>query len=473
MVTNATSVRSSVGQLGRGRRLLGVGDHLGREVLRDLELGEQRVEPALEPGRDDRRRVRHARQPNGARPSRPADERAPRDRLSRVLVLLPPSETKASRAPGPPGRPRVAEPAGADPRPGARPRGRRRRQRAAGRDAGAPGPAQPGRRGRAQHPLALRARAARLAAVLRRPLRRARPRLARPGRQAARRLPARSSCRRCTARCDPTTGCRRTASTRAPTCRWARRASRWSSPCSGASTSPASSRRWPTAWSSTAAPTPTAACGGRRARWPSGGSSVRVLREVGGERSVVSHMAKHTRGLVARHLVSRTGRDPVSPRGPGRRGRRGVRRRAVGPRPRRQPRARRRPPRLTCPSSSATGRRRTRRGPVGPARWTRHLWVLPLAGRRRLPGVRRARRGGRQPRSPGAPSRCWGSSRCSPSSPRSPPPQGSSTSWPGGRRSPAVVAPGGCGCCSRWWRGPAPPCCPSTPRPCWSRRWCW
>ncbi len=43
--------------------------------------------------------------------------------------------------------------------------------------------------------------------------------------------------------------------------------------------------------------------------------SVRVLREVGGERSVVSHMAKHTRGLVARHLVSRSGRDPVSPRG--------------------------------------------------------------------------------------------------------------------------------------------------------------
>ncbi len=43
--------------------------------------------------------------------------------------------------------------------------------------------------------------------------------------------------------------------------------------------------------------------------------SVRVLRDVGGERSVVSHMAKHTRGLVARHLVSRAGRDPVSPRG--------------------------------------------------------------------------------------------------------------------------------------------------------------
>ena len=40
-----------------------------------------------------------------------------------------------------------------------------------------------------------------------------------------------------------------------------------------------------------------------------------MLREVGGERSVVSHMAKHTRGLVARHLVTRSGRDPVSARG--------------------------------------------------------------------------------------------------------------------------------------------------------------
>ncbi len=43
--------------------------------------------------------------------------------------------------------------------------------------------------------------------------------------------------------------------------------------------------------------------------------SVRVLRDVGGTRSVVSHLAKHTRGLVARHLVSRSGRDPGSPRG--------------------------------------------------------------------------------------------------------------------------------------------------------------
>ncbi len=38
--------------------------------------------------------------------------------------------------------------------------------------------------------------------------------------------------------------------------------------------------------------------------------TVRVLRDEGGRRTVVSHMAKHTRGLVARHLVSRAGRDP-------------------------------------------------------------------------------------------------------------------------------------------------------------------
>lgn len=43
--------------------------------------------------------------------------------------------------------------------------------------------------------------------------------------------------------------------------------------------------------------------------------SVRVLRDVDGRRSVVSHLAKRTRGLVARHLVSRAGRDPVSPHG--------------------------------------------------------------------------------------------------------------------------------------------------------------
>lgn len=43
--------------------------------------------------------------------------------------------------------------------------------------------------------------------------------------------------------------------------------------------------------------------------------AVRVLREVAGRRTVVSHMAKHTRGLIARHLVSRSGRDPRTPHG--------------------------------------------------------------------------------------------------------------------------------------------------------------
>jgi cytoplasmic iron level regulating protein YaaA (DUF328/UPF0246 family) len=41
--------------------------------------------------------------------------------------------------------------------------------------------------------------------------------------------------------------------------------------------------------------------------------TVRVLRERDGRRSVVSHMAKHTRGLVARHLLLRGGRDPRTP----------------------------------------------------------------------------------------------------------------------------------------------------------------
>lgn len=42
--------------------------------------------------------------------------------------------------------------------------------------------------------------------------------------------------------------------------------------------------------------------------------AVRVLREEAGRRSVVSHMAKHTRGLVARHLLTRDGREPRTPR---------------------------------------------------------------------------------------------------------------------------------------------------------------
>lgn len=40
--------------------------------------------------------------------------------------------------------------------------------------------------------------------------------------------------------------------------------------------------------------------------------AVRVVREVDGRRSVVSHLAKHTRGLVARHLLE-AGADPRTP----------------------------------------------------------------------------------------------------------------------------------------------------------------
>jgi cytoplasmic iron level regulating protein YaaA (DUF328/UPF0246 family) len=41
---------------------------------------------------------------------------------------------------------------------------------------------------------------------------------------------------------------------------------------------------------------------------------VRVLREVAGRRSVVSHHAKHTRGVLTRHLVTRRGTAPATPR---------------------------------------------------------------------------------------------------------------------------------------------------------------
>ena len=40
---------------------------------------------------------------------------------------------------------------------------------------------------------------------------------------------------------------------------------------------------------------------------------VRVLREVAGRRSVVSHHAKHTRGVLTRHLVTRRGAAPATP----------------------------------------------------------------------------------------------------------------------------------------------------------------
>ncbi|WP_182111420.1 YaaA family protein [Actinotalea sp. JY-7876] len=53
------------------------------------------------------------------------------------------------------------------------------------------------------------------------------------------------------------------------------------------------------------------------AAWaPSGGPghvSVTVLREEAGRRTVVSHWAKHTRGLLTRHLVTRAGEDPTTP----------------------------------------------------------------------------------------------------------------------------------------------------------------
>jgi hypothetical protein len=55
------------------------------------------------------------------------------------------------------------------------------------------------------------------------------------------------------------------------------------------------------------------------AAWRPGGEqaskwvAVSVVRERGGVRSVVSHNAKHTRGLVARHLLE-SGKDPGTPR---------------------------------------------------------------------------------------------------------------------------------------------------------------
>lgn len=41
--------------------------------------------------------------------------------------------------------------------------------------------------------------------------------------------------------------------------------------------------------------------------------AIRVLRDDGGSRVVVSRLAKQTRGLVVRHLVSRSGADPTTP----------------------------------------------------------------------------------------------------------------------------------------------------------------
>lgn len=54
--------------------------------------------------------------------------------------------------------------------------------------------------------------------------------------------------------------------------------------------------------------------GGYVAAWrPAPGTdwlAVQVLREVDGRRSVVSHHAKHTRGVLARHLLTRSGGQP-------------------------------------------------------------------------------------------------------------------------------------------------------------------
>ena len=49
--------------------------------------------------------------------------------------------------------------------------------------------------------------------------------------------------------------------------------------------------------------------GGQASKWV----AVSVVRERGGVRSVVSHNAKHTRGLVARHLLE-SGKDPGTPK---------------------------------------------------------------------------------------------------------------------------------------------------------------
>ncbi|HEY5554685.1 MAG TPA: peroxide stress protein YaaA, partial [Cellulomonas sp.] len=42
---------------------------------------------------------------------------------------------------------------------------------------------------------------------------------------------------------------------------------------------------------------------------------VRVVRELDGVRSVVSHNAKHARGVLTRHLLTRRGRAPVDAAG--------------------------------------------------------------------------------------------------------------------------------------------------------------
>jgi len=51
------------------------------------------------------------------------------------------------------------------------------------------------------------------------------------------------------------------------------------------------------------------ATGGDQPGWV----AVRVVRESGGRRTVVSHPAKHTRGVLTRHLLTRPGAEPATP----------------------------------------------------------------------------------------------------------------------------------------------------------------
>jgi cytoplasmic iron level regulating protein YaaA (DUF328/UPF0246 family) len=66
----------------------------------------------------------------------------------------------------------------------------------------------------------------------------------------------------------------------------------------------------------TAGSTPTGTAGSTRSLPPIGGArwvAVRVLRELAGRRTVVSHSAKHTRGVLIRHLLVRPGPEPTTP----------------------------------------------------------------------------------------------------------------------------------------------------------------
>ena len=74
-----------------------------------------------------------------------------------------------------------------------------------------------------------------------------------------------------------------------------------------------------TAWRppfGTAGSTPSRTAASTPSLPPAGGSgwvAVRVLRELAGRRTVVSHSAKHTRGVLIRHLLVRPGPEPTTP----------------------------------------------------------------------------------------------------------------------------------------------------------------